>query len=325
MNDLVDVIDLENNVIATKKRCDVTKGDMLRYVHVYLFDSNNNMIIQQRAEGRVRANLIDPSAAGHVDSGESFETVAYRELKEELGVATELEFICDSWGDYGLCKVYKGFYEGVLNPAAREVKLTDKIPFFDLVKLHHTRPYIFITGFVDSFSKYLETIYSLFDQVDEKDQVIGQCSYEDMVKHKLSVRVVHVLIRNNKGELLFQQRSQNVAMPLQFDDAATGHVDAGESYEQGANRELYEELGIKVNFKTLKPFYYKKLPHNNKFAKAYIVEHEGPFNAEPDEVANLVWLNLDEIEMMMNKMPYLFTNSCLLIHKKYKETLEVAV
>lgn len=321
MVDLHDVIDSENNVIGTVLRKNKTPDMMLRFVHIYIFDDQNNMVIQQRTENVTWPNLLNPSAAGHVDAGEDFDVAAHRELKEELGIETDLEFICDSWSDYGLCKIYKGVYNGILTPEEREVKTLDKISFYEVVRLYRCYPYLFINGFQHSLKCYLDTVYSLFDEVDENDNIIGQCNYDDMCAKRLSVRVIHVLIRNKKGELLFQQRSKNIADPMVLDDAATGHVDTGETYEEAAEREAFEEIGVKINLSNVKPFLYEKLP-NNKFCKAYIVEHEGPFITEENEVANLVWLTLAEVKMMMHKTPFLFTQSALTIHKKYKEFKE---
>ena len=58
--------------------------------------------------------------------------------------------------------------------------------------------------------------------------------------------VVHIWIKNSKGEYLIQKRSA-LKKPMAGEWAATGGaVIAGESSEQGARRELFEELGIKA-------------------------------------------------------------------------------
>ena len=60
-------------------------------------------------------------------------------------------------------------------------------------------------------------------------------------------QVVHIWIYNSKGEVLLQKRSAEKELhPGLWDTSAAGHISAGESPEEGAVRELHEELGIKI-------------------------------------------------------------------------------
>ncbi len=317
-----DIIDKNDNVIGTKPRADVQPGELIRFVHVYIFDDKNNLVLQQRGEGRMRPNLLCASAGGHVDAGEGYETAAHRELKEELGIETELEFVCDSWGEYGLCKVFKGIYTGVLSPCEVEVKNVGKFPFHEVVELHRRYPFVLSDGFYDSFARYEEAIYKPLSLVNDADIEIGGCKYDDMRKNKLLVRVVHVLVRNSKGEFLLQHRSLNVAAAkLRLDSAASGHVDVGESYKIAAMREAKEELGFDVDLTNVEPFLYEKLSHTHKFCQAFAVTYDGDITFEKDEIENITWLCMEDIDMMIEKMPFIFTNSFIIIYNKYKETL----
>lgn len=58
-------------------------------------------------------------------------------------------------------------------------------------------------------------------------------------------RVVHVLLFNNKGQLLLQKRAKtrDVA-PGKWDTSVEGHVHSSESIRDAAYREMMEELGI---------------------------------------------------------------------------------
>jgi 16S rRNA (adenine1518-N6/adenine1519-N6)-dimethyltransferase len=58
---------------------------------------------------------------------------------------------------------------------------------------------------------------------------------------------VHLFILNRNDELFLQKRSwRKDCYPGRWDSSAAGHVDAGESYDACARRELSEELGISV-------------------------------------------------------------------------------
>ncbi|NIR17298.1 MAG: NUDIX domain-containing protein, partial [Desulfobacterales bacterium] len=63
---------------------------------------------------------------------------------------------------------------------------------------------------------------------------------------RLPHRATYILVFNSGGELYVQKRTQTKdVFPGYYDVAAGGVVLAGESYEEGAVRELLEELGIR--------------------------------------------------------------------------------
>lgn len=86
----------------------------------------------------------------------------------------------------------------------------------------------------------------LFDVVDEEDQVVGQARRQDVHAGGLRHRAVHVFVFTARGELLLQRRSHlKDVCPGVWDSSCAGHLDAGESYEACALRELQEELGLR--------------------------------------------------------------------------------
>lgn len=64
----------------------IRKGLIRRAARVYVFNQSGKLLVQQRSEKVLKPLLLDQSAAGHVDEGETYEQAAYRELKEELGI-----------------------------------------------------------------------------------------------------------------------------------------------------------------------------------------------------------------------------------------------
>jgi isopentenyldiphosphate isomerase len=82
--------------------------------------------------------------------------------------------------------------------------------------------------------------------VDERNQVVGAAPRREMRARRLPHRSTYVLVFNSRGELYVQKRTLTKdVFPGYCDVAAGGVVLAGETYEQGAERELEEEMGIR--------------------------------------------------------------------------------
>ena len=90
-HELLDVVDADNQVIGTATRRQVHElGLMHRSVHVFLVDEDGRLYLQRRAAGKETfPGAHDSSAAGHVNSGEDYESCVVREVEEELGLAPD--------------------------------------------------------------------------------------------------------------------------------------------------------------------------------------------------------------------------------------------
>ena len=85
-------MDEQDRVIGKATRSKIHKNNYLhRSAHILVFNSNNQLFLQKRSMSKDESpGLWDISSAGHVNSGESYEACAYRELWEELGIKTVL-------------------------------------------------------------------------------------------------------------------------------------------------------------------------------------------------------------------------------------------
>lgn len=128
-DELLDVVNELDQVIATRRRGDIhALGLMHRAVHILVFDAAGEVFIQQRSLRKdENPGLWDSSAAGHVDSGETYLDCAHRELEEELGVTTrpalaEL-FRLAPRKSTGMehCRVYRCNYDGEIRLQREEV------------------------------------------------------------------------------------------------------------------------------------------------------------------------------------------------------------
>lgn len=115
--------------------------------------------------------------------------------------------------------------------------------------------------------------------------------------------VVHVWIRNSKGQYLMTRRSQKKkTFPLMW-ECVGGGVLKGEKSLDAAIREVEEEVGIILSSKDGKKVLtqvrdYADGKRVNDINDVYIFSYEGPVvlsEALTDEVAQVRWMNREEI------------------------------
>lgn len=119
----------------------------------------------------------------------------------------------------------------------------------------------------------------ILDIVNECDEIVGNAPIDDIYSNKHRHRIVHVLVFNDKGEIALQQRGLTESfMPGAWGTSAGGHVHTGESAEEGALRELREELGITASLTLLgKSTYTVPGLGIEKIISCYKATHNGPF------------------------------------------------
>jgi len=131
--ELLDVVDAEDRVIGVKTRGEIhAQGLMHRAVHILVFNSKGELFLQKRSMNKdENPGQWDSSAAGHVDSGESYIACAIREIEEELGILLDsgpssgLEFLFhikpSSNNGMEHSPVYRYIYDGKLKLQAAEI------------------------------------------------------------------------------------------------------------------------------------------------------------------------------------------------------------
>ncbi len=96
-DELFDLVDEQGKVIGQARRGEVHGNPELIHqaAHVIVEDSRGRLYLQKRAPDKdIQPDKWDTSVGGHVDTGESPEAAAHREMAEELGREPEsLEFL----------------------------------------------------------------------------------------------------------------------------------------------------------------------------------------------------------------------------------------
>ena len=86
--EIFDVVNARDEVTGRAPRREVhARGLLHRAVHVLVFNARGEVFLQKRSLKKDRQpGVWDSSASGHVDSGETYDQTAVRELREEIGL-----------------------------------------------------------------------------------------------------------------------------------------------------------------------------------------------------------------------------------------------
>ena len=147
--------------------------------------------------------------------------------------------------------------------------------------------------------------------VNEENEQIGTMPKMEAHEKALLHRAFSVLIVNDKGETMLQQRAaEKYHSPLLWTNTCCSHQRVGESNIMAGKRRLQEEMGFVTELTELFSFIYKA-PFDNG-----LTEHEldhvmiGKFNDDPkinkEEVESWKWMPLDDIQkdIVSNPMHY---------------------
>ena len=152
--------------------------------------------------------------------------------------------------------------------------------------------------------------------VDEYNNVVGALPRKEMRAKRLLHRATYVIVFNPREELYVHKRTPTKdVFPGYYDVAAGGVVLEGETCEQGAMRELSEELGIcGVSLRRLFDFYYQD-EHIRVWGAAFSCVYGGQMVLQKDEVESGAFLNIEEVLRLTESEP--FTPDGLYVLRRY--------
>lgn len=123
--------------------------------------------------------------------------------------------------------------------------------------------------------------------------------------------VVHVCIFNSSNQLLIQQRQPfKKGWPNMWDLSAGGSAVTGDSSSRAAERETYEELGIRLDLSGKRPNF--TVNFSDGFDDYYIVEKDVAISdmcLQEEEVSRVRWAGREEVLRMQEQgvmVPYWF-------------------
>lgn len=159
--------------------------------------------------------------------------------------------------------------------------------------------------------------------INEQDEVLGVMKKIEAHENGFLHRAFSVFLFNSMGEMLLQKRAQTkYHSPEQWTNAVCSHPRVNESYLNGAHRRLQEELGISVAITEKFHFIYKAEVGKNLWEHEldYVFTgfYEGGFTLNKDEVSEVRYISMEDLEKEMQQNPGNFTEWFKIILKEYK-------
>lgn len=167
--------------------------------------------------------------------------------------------------------------------------------------------------------------------VNEQDEVIGEEERKTIHQNGLKHREIHVWLVTPNQEFIFQKRGDHQdTWPGFYDVTVGGHVDLeNEEYQECAERELFEETGIKLPIKFIEKHYRESFDpntktQNNAFRCTFATIYKGnleDLKIEKDSGLGFVKFSLEEIknfpsEIKMKIIPRFCSNDYFEIYNK---------
>ena len=162
--------------------------------------------------------------------------------------------------------------------------------------------------------------------VSEQDEVLGVM--EKMQAHQEGIlhRAFSVFLFNEAGEMLLQKRAAGkYHSPNQWTNAVCSHPRIDESYLEGANRRMSEELGIDAELREKFHFIYKadvgQDLWEHELDHVFTGSFSGDVNLNKDEVAEIRYISMEDLDNEMTEHPENFTEWFKIILGEYKHHL----
>ncbi len=163
--------------------------------------------------------------------------------------------------------------------------------------------------------------------ISENDEVLGLMDKMQAHENGLLHRAFSVFLFNEKGEVLLQKRAaEKYHSPNQWTNAVCSHPRDGETYLEGAQRRLKEELGIEAMELTPKfHFIYKADVGGNlwehELDHVFTGNYNGNFSLNEEEVSEIRYITMEALDAEVESNPENFTEWFKIILGEYKDRL----
>ncbi len=149
--------------------------------------------------------------------------------------------------------------------------------------------------------------------VDSGDNVIGfETKQKAHENHGVLHRAISAFVLNSEHQILIQRRSKLKKLwSLFWSNTCCTHPRISETYQQAAERRIFEELGFKCALRLLYKFEYQAdfngLGAENELCTVLIGRYDGSVKPNADEIAEWKFVDINELRNDMEKNPDKYT------------------
>ncbi|MEY8759241.1 isopentenyl-diphosphate Delta-isomerase [Chryseobacterium tongliaoense] len=159
--------------------------------------------------------------------------------------------------------------------------------------------------------------------VNPEDEVLGLMEKQQAHINGLLHRAFSVFLFNRKGEMLLQKRaSEKYHSPGQWTNAVCSHPRKDETYLEGANRRVKEELGIVTELSEKFNFIYKADVGGglweHELDHVFTGNYDADFNLNKEEVEEIRYISMENLDQEISENPENFTEWFKIILEEYK-------
>ncbi len=148
--------------------------------------------------------------------------------------------------------------------------------------------------------------------VNEQDEILYYKERGETTPDEIR-RIVSLYVFNEKNEVLIAKRHPSkIIDPDLWGPAVAGTVDEGYTYDETVVKEAEEEIGLT----NIQPLFLKKtfyeIGHTRRWCARYYVKinpEERELLLEEDEVSEIKWISLGDLETWLNQKPQDFVPS----------------
>lgn len=153
--------------------------------------------------------------------------------------------------------------------------------------------------------KHMGSANEIVAIVDRSNNLIGKTTRQEMRSKGLPHRATYIFVLNSVGYLFVQKRTATKDIyPGCYDPAAGGVVLDGETYEQGAHRELQEEMGIcGIPLEPQLDFFFEE-ETLRVWGRVFSCIYDGPLILQVEEVQSGSFMSIPEILALAARAPF---------------------
>lgn len=159
--ELFDVVDEQDRVLRQAPRSEVhTRKWLHRASHIFVFNSRGELLVHRRSAAKDECPLMyTSSASGHLSAGEGYEIAAVRELEEELGLTSPIEYLAvipanGAATSYEHSGLFKTVTDDMPTFDPGEIESGEYLPLPEVARRVRETPELFTPCFLTLFNWY---------------------------------------------------------------------------------------------------------------------------------------------------------------------------